>query len=83
MSEQADSVARVIGKGYAHVQHAMDRVVEWGFMRMKEQGGAHGEQAKTVTEKATSVGRGVLGFLGTLGDAYYRTYEELKSDRKV
>lgn len=83
MSKQADSIARVIGKGYAHVQHGMDRVAEWGFARLKEQGNVQPSKAKTVTEKATSVGRGVLGFLGTLGDAYYRTYEELKSDRKV
>ena len=82
MSKQADSVARVIGKGYAHVQHGIDRVVEWGFMRMKEQGDTQPKEAKTVTEKAASVGRGVLGFLGTLGDTYYRTYEDLKKRGK-
>ena len=82
MSKQADSVARVIGKGYAHVQHGMDRVVEWGFARLKEQGDTQSDEAKTVSEKAASVGRGVLGFLGTLGDTYYKTYGDLKKKGK-
>jgi hypothetical protein len=38
-------------------------------------------QSHPYLSKAETVGRGALQFLGTLGDAYYRKYQELKSKK--
>ncbi len=86
MGKQADSIARVLGKSYAYLQDGMDRVIAYGFERMRD---ANGQQAKTVQRKkpTTVLGRigegarSLVGFFGTAGDSYYRTYDDLKRRR--
>lgn len=79
MTKEDPSFAIVIGKGFAHVQHLTDRVIGWGLKKMKETGeappSAKNDKAAGKAEKAV---RGTLKFFGTMGDAYYTKYEELK-----
>lgn len=83
MSHQIKSVARLIGNSYAHVQHGVDVAIEWGFTKMKEQEKtATKSVAKTPAGKVEKVGRGILGVIGAAGDAYFRTYSELKRKTK-
>ncbi len=80
MSDQINSIARLIGNSYAQVQHGIDRAIEWGFSKMEEQAKAAPKKKKKVSgvERA---GRGVLGFLGAAGEAYFRTYSNLKKKK--
>lgn len=85
MSDQLKSVARLLGKAYAHVQHGIDRGIEWGFQRMEEQAKAvpkRKKKAKGVVGNVTAFARGFFGVLGEAGSAYYRTYEDLKKKGK-
>ena len=76
-------MAQVIGKGFAYVQHGMDRVIEWGLASMKKAGEAPVNKKESSEnpqlDRIKLMGRKTLGFIGTLGDEYYRTYEELKA----
>lgn len=87
MSDQIKSVARLIGNSYAHVQDGIDRLTEWGFDQMRKQAeedkkNRSGQRKqKPVVRKMSMIGKGVLGFLGAAGDAYFRTYSELKKKR--
>lgn len=84
MSDQIRSVARLIGNSYAHVQHGIDRAIEWGFETMQKQAEVR-EKAppkNTAAGKVATVGKGVLGFLGAAGEAYFRTYSDLKKKAK-
>lgn len=86
MGHQIDSIARLIGNAYAHVQDGMDRAIEWGFKQVEE-------QAKTSPRKASKKPRGVVGnaaafargffsVIGEAGSAYYTTYNQLKKKRQ-
>lgn len=81
MTKQEPSVASTVGKGFAHVQHLTDKVIGWGLKKMKETGESEpiGDNTKAAG-KAEKAVRGTLKFFGTLGDAYYTKYEELKKD---
>lgn len=76
----------MIGHGYAHVQHGMDLVIEWGFKKIKEtekqQKADTIEQKPTYTGRVKTAARGVFGFIGTAGQSYFAKYEELKRSRK-
>jgi hypothetical protein len=86
MGKQADSIARVLGKSYAYLQDGMDRVIAYGFERMRD---ANEQQPKkTKPQKPTTIlghvgqaARSMVGFFGTAGDSYYRTYDDLKRRR--
>jgi hypothetical protein len=78
-SEADVTIPEVLGKGWAHVQHGMDKAIGWGIKRMREAGEA---EAKPAEGKVGKVGRGVLKFFGQLGDAYYETYEDLKRKKR-
>ena len=80
-------VARVLGKGWAHVQHGMDRVIQWGMHRIKV-ASAPDAVVEVPTPKKTAIrriGSGVrtgLRFLGTLGETYFDEYEKLKRKKR-
>ncbi len=87
MGKQADSIARLIGKGYAHLQDGMDRVIAFGFEKMREANPPQPHPKRAPEEPTTVLGRvghaarSLVGFFGTAGDAYYRTYDDLKRRR--
>jgi len=74
----------LIGQSFAILQHGLDRVVDWGFSKMKETGDMPDTEVKKIDNpylrRAAAFGKSTLKFLGNAGDAYYRTYEELKKD---
>lgn len=72
-------MAEALGAGWAHVQHGMDRLIGWGFERMRQAGTATPQ--KQNRSRAARVGRGILRFVGRAGDAYYRTYDALKQKK--
>lgn len=77
------TLAETLGAGYAHVQHWMDLGIEWGLKRMQDASAAG--PAKTAGKTPGTVeriGRGVLGFFGRAGSAYYETYGKLKKERE-
>jgi hypothetical protein len=84
MGHQLNSLARLLGNAYAHVQHGIDRGIEWGFAKMEEQAkdvSKKRSEAKGVVANVAGFARGFFGVLGEAGSAYYRTYEELKKKR--
>ena len=85
MGHQIDSLARLLGNAYAHVQHGIDKTIEWGFATMEKQAkAAPKKKAKPegVAGNAAAFARGFFGVLGEAGSAYFRTYEELKKRQK-
>jgi len=80
-----------IGHGLAHLQHATDRIVRWGFVQMKKQNEDSPEQtacppskkktAKLLRFAKRGVGAG-LRTIGLLGESYYERYEQLKQKEK-
>lgn len=84
MPDQVKSVARLIGNSYAHVQHGIDRAIEWGFTKMEEQAKTpvkKKKKPKGVGGNVAAFGRGFFSVLGEAGGAYFRTYNELKKKR--
>ena len=73
------SLPQLLGTGYAHVQHLMDKAIAWGFKRMEETKLTEEAAAKPM-HKAEKIGRGILSFFGSAGNAYYDTYEKLKKE---
>ncbi len=81
MADQLKSFARLLGNSYAHVQHGIDKAIEWGFATMEKQAKAapkKGKMPKGVAGNAAAFARGFFGVLGEAGSAYFRTYEDLK-----
>ncbi len=82
MSEQLNSVARLLGNMYAHVQNGIDRGIEWGFKKMEQQGKVTPKKKpKGIAGNVAAFGRGFFSVLGEAGGAYFRTYGELKKKR--
>lgn len=77
-------MAAATGKAFAHVQHGMDRLTEWGLKKMRETGTTppSAEPKNPHVRRIVRAGKGVLNFLGSTGEAYYRNYEELKRKRQ-
>jgi hypothetical protein len=67
-----------VGTAFAHLQHAFDSVVVWGFRKMR----SSGEVQTRKSHRLMRIARGTLGILGRTGDAYYRKYEELKRAKR-
>ena len=86
MGHQIDSIARLVGNSYAHVQHGIDKAIEWGFAKMEEQAKTappkKSKKPEGVAGNAAAFARGFFGVLGEAGSAYFRTYEELKKKGK-
>ncbi len=77
----AKAWARTLGFSLAHVQDGVDRCVEWGFAKLKQTGDTPKKEERIrnpYLKNTLQVTRGTLGFLGLLGENYYRKYEELK-----
>jgi hypothetical protein len=86
MGHQLNSLARLIGNSYAHVQHGIDKAIEWGFATMEKQAAS---APKTTSKKPAGIAGNAVGFargfftaIGEAGTAYFRTYEELKKGGK-
>lgn len=83
------TLASLVGKSAAIVQHGLDKVIEWGFAKIKETSDTSEKRISKIKNKhlsrAAKIGRVSLRFLGEAGQAFYRTYDELKresSDKK-
>jgi hypothetical protein len=75
------SPAEGLGYAYAHLQHGIDRVITWGFAKMKTIGTGKEKpnpNEKPWQKKTKHGGKKVLEFLGSFGEAYMDKYEELK-----
>jgi hypothetical protein len=83
MGHQLHSIARLVGNSYAHLQHGIDKAIEWGFATMEKQvASAPKKKPKGVAGNVLGFGRGFLSVIGEAGSAYFRTYEELKKKGK-
>lgn len=82
MGHQINSVARLLGNAYAHVQDGIDRAIEWGFKTMEQQAKSEvKKKTKGVAGNVKAFARGFFSVLGEAGNAYFRTYGELKKKR--
>jgi len=72
--------AKLLGASYAHFQHGVDQLIEWGFKKLKQSSIKKDNEPapQTRTGKALRAGKSIMGFIGDTGDAYYKTYEKLK-----
>lgn len=67
-------VAEALGSAYARLQHGIDRVVGWGFRKLRDTD----RPGASPEGRLLKAGKGILGFIGRAGDAYYETYDRLK-----
>lgn len=77
MNEQTKKASKVLGKGLAHVQDAVDRVFAWGFGKLKDSSKDPEKEENQVIKAGKKVG----GFIGDAGVEYYDEYEKLKKAR--
>ena len=72
--------AEIIGKGLAVLQHNFDKLFEWGFKEIKKQSN---KKPESKTESGFIKGlKKVGGYLGVMGEQYYKKYEDLKKKEK-
>ena len=72
----------MIGAGCAHLQHLVDTGFSLGFRLLKRMGSTQNDTARpTYIHTAKRGGKAVCTFLGTLGESFYSTYEELKKQK--
>ena len=81
MSHRNSSLAATLGKGYAHVQHGMDRVIMWSLRQMRNAAKDDRAERRQKEGRVRRAARGIFSFVGTVGDSYYTTYEELKGKK--
>ncbi len=86
MGHQLNSLARLLGNSYAHVQHGIDKGIEWGFATMEKQAASSPKKTSKkptgIVGNAAGFARGFFTAIGEAGTAYFRTYEELKKREK-
>ena len=83
MAKKDASWARVLGLGLAHLQHATDKALSWGFRQLRSAGKkAEKKEMNKYLRAAKRLGKGVLSFLGSAGETYYEKYEDLKRKSK-
>lgn len=73
--------AKTLGGLAAHLQHGIDKGVEFGFVKLKEAGKKPAKKAapkNKYVRGAVTGGKSAVTFLGQLGEDYYKKYEELK-----
>ena len=78
-------IATFIGKSYAHVQHGLDCLLEWGVTKMKQAEPVPPDRrnnANRYVHLAETAVRGTLGFIGTMATSYFEKYRELKASEK-
>lgn len=82
MAKRPSNWAKVIGHGFAHVQHGIDKLTIWGFKKMREAAkDAPKKDAKDAAGwkgKTKIAAKRTFSFLGETGDEFYKKYEELK-----
>lgn len=72
--KKSTNIAQKLGYGLAILQHNFDKFFAWGFEEMKKTS----EKKTKNSSKFTGVLKKIGGFLGVMGEEYYRKYEELK-----
>lgn len=78
--DQDVTFSELLGSSWAIAQHGIDLAVTGLFRRLKQ----NAEPSKNAKKKTGWVQygidftRGFVGFIGQTGDAYMKTYEELK-----
>ena len=85
--QKPQGMAALIGGSFAHLQHGIDRLTEWGFSKMRqippeEKSSKTGTLPIASPSRLLRLGRGAVRFLGIAGEEYYKTYEELKKKHK-
>lgn len=73
--------AKTLGSAFAHVQHGLDKGVEWGFSQLNnasEPPKVINVEEKKYVRTAKNIVRGTASFFGHLGKKYYEEYEDLK-----
>jgi hypothetical protein len=82
-SQKKSQVAPLLGRGLAHVQHLADKALRWGFRKARSVGEKKDKAPKKNDNKylfaLKRAGKGVLRFLGGVGDSFYGKYEDLKA----
>ena len=82
MPNHDPSMAETLGKGYAHVQHLIDKAIGWGFKEMRKAAATKPTKAEkksgSTAGKISRAARSTFKFFGEAGDAYFQTYEDLK-----
>ncbi len=79
--QEDPGLAEVLGKGYAHLQHGIDRVIAWGFSKMNDLEGEEPTEKEIMNphlRTAANIGRKAVSFVCKAGNAYFKTYEDLK-----
>lgn len=80
------TLASLVGKSLALVQFGIDKAAGWGFRKMKEVSKQPSKPPKAhdnpVLHKAAKAGKFVLRFLGSAGEEFYKSYDELKRNEK-
>ncbi len=85
--KQSGTFARMIGSGFAHLQHAIDGMADAGFRALKKAGTQQKDSPRKPEgaawlRTAKDAGRGTLRFLGEAGESYYQKYDDLKAKKK-
>jgi len=66
------------------LQHSVDYAVESGCKALKDVSKKKSKPAKNENKylsKAKKFGKDSIGFLGSIGDEYYKKYEKIKADK--
>lgn len=78
--------ARLLGETAAYVQDGVDWACDMGCKALKKVGDAHNDTRKepsnSYARAAVRFGRGMVRFVGEIGETYYRTYEKLKQKNR-
>lgn len=81
MTKKDATWARVLGLSLAHLQHATDKAINYGFRKMRSAGKRKQEpETNKYLRAAKKLGRGTLRFFGSAGETYYEKYEDLKKE---
>lgn len=80
--EEKAGIPGLIGEGFAHLQHGLDRLTEWGFESMKKSAAEppRKESKNLFLRELKRFGKISMKTLGKMGTSYYKTYEELKKN---
>lgn len=85
MEKKDNGVASSIGRGLAHVQSTVDDVLSWGFRGLKKAASKGKTPIKDDGTIKSKLKRGLkkcAGFLGEVGDSFYKKYEDIKAEKK-
>ena len=85
MKSMKKSVPQKIGSTLAVFQGLCDDLMQFGFKKLKQAGKKKPgpkKDVKTVIGKSKKYARLSAGFLGEIGDSFYKTYEEIKARKK-